>query len=128
IALAFIAAFVTHDSDKIYQSALDTERSNDKTLSRIERKYNKLVDKAAKRFGPKLTNVALAYGAQNAQVVSVKRSRNLPLGDEDRLELHTLDTLLAEARSELGSKPRRPVTEDKKEEATEPQKVKFARR
>jgi hypothetical protein len=107
ITVAFITAFMTHDSDKIYQSALDSERSADRALWRLEKRYDRRVAKIATKFAPRLSGVAAAYGAQNAQVVAVKRNRGIPLSDDDRLDLNTLDTLLSEAKNELAAKPRR---------------------
>ena len=113
IAVAFLTAFVTHDSDKVYQSALDTERSADKALWRMEKRYDRYVAKIAKKFAPRLSNVAAAYGAQNAQVVAIKSSRGIPLNDDDRFDLNSLDTLLSEAKNELASKPRRSAVLDR---------------
>ena len=113
IAVAFLTAFVTHDSDKIYQSALDTERSADKALWRMEKRYDRYGARIANKFAPRLSNVAAAYGAQNAQVVAIKRSCGLPLNNDDRFDLNSLDTLLNEAKYELASKPRRSTVLDR---------------
>lgn len=104
ITCAFFTAFITHDSDKIYQSALDGVAAASKKLFRIERKYNGMVEKTAKKFASKLANMAAAYGSQNAEIVALKRSRGIALTEEDKLDLTSHDRLLSAMREELEGK------------------------
>ena len=106
ITVAFLFAFITHDSDKVYQSALDEADAADQSLARMEKKYDRMVDKVARTYGPQLANIAAAYGAHNAKVIALKRSRNAQLVEEDRFDLTSLDYLLLDARAEIGHRSR----------------------
>lgn len=101
-----LIAFVTHDSDRVYQSALDESEKANRAHTRLERSYNRGVEKIAKKYSLKLEITAATCGAQNAQVVALKRSRGVDLDDEDRVELTNFDTMLKEARDELAKKSR----------------------
>lgn len=104
LAVAFLGAFVTHDSDKVYQSALDERWSAERTLDRLNSKYDKELSRIARQYGPKLNNVAAAYATQNAAIVGSKRANNIPLNDEDAFDLTGLDSLLVEAREEISAR------------------------
>jgi hypothetical protein len=107
IAVAFLAAFIKYDSDKIYQSALDAKESSDRALSKMEKKYDTKVAKIARKYAPQLSMASSAYGAQNAQVIALKHNRNAPLTEDDRIDLTAFDYLLSQARSELGERSKR---------------------
>jgi hypothetical protein len=104
ITAAFLAAFVTNDSDKLYQSALDGVHSTESVLSRVRKRYERLVARIARKYGPRLGNVAAAYGVHNAKVVELKRNRGIALSEDDNLDLTTLDRMLVEARNEIGQR------------------------
>ena len=101
IAGAFFIAFITHDSDKVYQAALDEVASTEKKLAKLAKKYTRVTEGISRQFGPTLTNTAAAYGALNGQIVGLKRLRNAALSDDDRLDLSQFDTLLSAARAEI---------------------------
>jgi hypothetical protein len=106
ITAAFFTAFITHDSDKIYEGALNAAANSDRLLSKMELKYNRLLEKIAKKFGPKLSKTATSYGMYNAQLVALKQARGAPLSERDTLDITSLDTTLTAARAELASKRR----------------------
>jgi hypothetical protein len=106
ITAAFLAAFITNDSDKLYQSALDGVDSTESALSRVRKRYERMVARIARKYGPRLGNVAAAYGTHNAKVVELKRNRGIALSEDDNLDLTTLDRMLVEARNEIGQRTR----------------------
>jgi len=106
ITAAFLAAFITNDSDKLYQSALDAVDSTESALSRVRKRYERMVARIARKYGPRLGNVAAAYGTHNAKVVELKRNRGIALSEDDNLDLTTLDRMLVEARNEIGQRTR----------------------
>jgi len=106
ITAAFLAAFITNDSDKLYQSALDGVDSTESALSRVRKRYERMVARIARKYGPRLGNVAAAYGTHNAKVVELKRNRGIALSEDDNLDLTTLDRMLVEARNEIGQRIR----------------------
>lgn len=104
IAGAFFLSFISHDSDKDYQSALDSEYSAEKKLARLAVRYDRAIRRVGRKFLTRLTNLAAAHGAQNAEVISLKRRRNAPITDEDRVDLTKLDRFLEQARAEIADK------------------------
>jgi hypothetical protein len=104
ITVAFLAAFVTHDSDKLYQSTIDAVHFAENALSRIAKRYERMVARIERRYGPRLGNIAAAYGAHNAKVVELQRNRGMALSDDDNLDLTTLDKMLEQARKEIGER------------------------
>jgi hypothetical protein len=113
IAFVGLLAFITHDSDRVYQSSLDEAEKAGRVLTKLENKYNRAVEKIAKKYSLKLGIAAATYGAQNAQIVALKRSRGADLTDEDTFDLNSLDTMLTEAREELAHKSRNATHQDK---------------
>ena len=103
---AFLAAFITNDSDKLYQSALDAVDSTESALSRVRKRYERMVARIARKYGPRLGIVAAAYGTHNAKVVELKRNRGIASSEDDNLDLTTLDRMLVEARNEIGQRTR----------------------
>jgi len=63
-----------------------------------------MVARIARKYGPRLGNVAAAYGTHNAKVVELKRNRGIALSEDDNLDLTTLDKMLVEARNEIGQR------------------------
>jgi uncharacterized membrane protein YidH (DUF202 family) len=104
ITVAFLAAFVTHDSDKLYQSTIDAVHFAENALSRVAKRYERMVARIERRYGPRLGNIAAAYGAHNAKVVELQRNRGMALSDHDNLDLTTLDKMLEQARKEIGER------------------------
>jgi hypothetical protein len=107
IASAFFLAYITHDSDAFYQAALNEASSAQRKFNRSARTYEKKISKIGKRFATRLGNLAAAYGEQNAKVISLKRSRNASLLEDDRLDISAFDTKLEEARRGIGDRARR---------------------
>jgi hypothetical protein len=101
IAGAFFLAFTSHDSDVVYQAALDKAETARRRLDRMARKYDSRLAKIGRKRYRKLHNLAAAYGAQNAEVISLKKARNAPLTDDDHVELGMFDFLLQQARNEI---------------------------
>lgn len=101
IAGAFFLAFTSHDSDVVYQAALDKAESARRRLDRMALKYDRRLAKIGRKLYRKLHNYAAAYGAQNAEVISHKRARGVPLTDDDRVDLSIYDFLLQQARNEI---------------------------
>jgi hypothetical protein len=56
------------------------------------------------KYGPRLGNIAAAYGTHNAKVVELKRHRGMGLSDEDNFDLTTVDKMLEQARKEIGER------------------------
>lgn len=106
IAGAFILAFISHDSDMVYQSALDKEQKSGRKRERMTYKYDKRNQKIGQKYHKRLQNLVAAYGAQNAEVIALKRARGISLTAEDQVDLSKLDTLLQETRYEVGLKSR----------------------
>jgi hypothetical protein len=107
IACAFFFAFITHDSDVFYQAALDEAASAQRKFGRIAKKYEKRISKIGRKFAPKLAGLVAAHGSQNAKVISHKRMRNVPITDDDRVDISSFDSKLAEARHGIGDRARR---------------------
>jgi hypothetical protein len=63
-----------------------------------------MVARIERRYGPRLGNIAAAYGAHNAKVVELQRNRGMALTDDDNLDLTTLDKMLEQARKEIGER------------------------
>ena len=101
IAGAFFLAFITHDSDKNYQSALDEREKANRQLNRYESAYGRAIERIGRKFRPTLTNIAAAYGAQNARIIALKRGRNAELTEEDRGVLSSQDEVLNAAREHI---------------------------
>jgi hypothetical protein len=104
ITVAFLAAFVTHDSDKLYQSTIDAVHFAERALSRVAARYERMVARIEGKYGPRLGNIAAAYGTHNAKVVELKRHRGMGLSDEDNFDLTTVDKMLEQARKEIGER------------------------
>jgi len=56
------------------------------------------------KYGPRLGNIAAAYGTHNAKVVELKRNRGMGLSDDDNFDLTTVDKMLEQARREIGER------------------------
>lgn len=104
LAIAFLAAFTRYDSDKNYQAAIDAERRANKMLTKLESKYSKVVNGIGKKFSPKLSAVAAAYGSQTARLVALKSNRGAEIIPEDQYDITKEDVLLTQARAELNQK------------------------
>lgn len=104
VAFVFLLAFMTHDSDRVYQSVLDEAEKATSSRLKLERKYNGSVDKIAAKYGPKLEIISTSYGAQNARLVELKRMRGAELNDDDRFNVSSLDIALVAAREEFVQK------------------------
>jgi len=63
-----------------------------------------MVAQIERKYGPRLGNIAAAYGTHNAKVVELKRNRGMALSDDDNLDLTTLDRMLEQARKEIGER------------------------
>jgi hypothetical protein len=106
IALAFVAAFVNYDSDKVYQSALDDKEKAKSGLLKMFRRYIKKVDAIERKFAPRLSVISASHSAQNSRVVEMKRRRNAELDADDKFDITGLDNTLAATRAELNRKYR----------------------
>jgi hypothetical protein len=107
IACAFFFAFITHDSDMFYQAAIDEAASAQRKFGKLAKKYEKRISKVGRKFAPRLAGLVAAHGSQNAKVIAHKRMRNTPLTEDDRVDISTFDTKLAEARHGIGDRARR---------------------
>jgi hypothetical protein len=107
IAASFFAAFITNDSDKVYQAALDERESTHGQLVGAERKYARLVEKVARKYRPDLAGIAATYASQTARIIALKRGRNCPLDADDRKVLSDLDQLLDAVRNHIETELRR---------------------
>ncbi|HEY1748789.1 MAG TPA: hypothetical protein VGG11_18745 [Xanthobacteraceae bacterium] len=101
IAGAFFLAFTSHDSDVVYQAALDKAESSRIRLDNMARKYDRRLAQIGRKRYRKIQNYAAAYGAQNAEVISHKRARGAALTDDDHVDLSVYDFLLQQARNEI---------------------------
>lgn len=117
IAGAFFLAFVSHDSDVVYQAALDEAEKAQRKLSRLAKKYDKRLADIGRKRHKKLVNLQAAYGAQNAEVISRKIARGESLADMDSIDLAAYDSLLRRVREEL-------VEESKEGFITRPARIK----
>jgi hypothetical protein len=88
IAGVFFLAFMSHDSDVVYQAALDEAEKAQRKLSRMAKRYDKRLQRIGQRRHKKLVNLQAAYGAQNAEVVSRKIGRGEPLTKMDSVDLY----------------------------------------
>jgi hypothetical protein len=107
IICAFFLAFITHDSDTVYQGSLDEAEDAHKKFARLAKKYEKAIARIGKKHTPRLLGLAAAFGSHNARVVGCKKLRNAPLDQMDLLDISSLDTKLAEARRGIGDRVRR---------------------
>jgi hypothetical protein len=112
IAAAFFVSFITHDSDRTYQSALDEKSAAEKKLEGIEVNYGRTIEKIGRKYRPTLTNLAAAYEAQNARIIGLKRARNCALSAEDRVNLSDSDKFLEASRLEIRLKAVKPRHEE----------------
>jgi hypothetical protein len=114
IALAFVAAFVNYDSDKVYQSALDDKAKAKSGLLKLFRRYIKKVDVIERKYAPRLAVISAGHSAQNSKVVGLKRLRNAELDADDQFDITGLDHTLAATRAELTRKYRQIRSDDEK--------------
>jgi hypothetical protein len=101
IALAFFAAFISCDSDRNYQSALNAAASEDKSLAKMVKNYNKRIEKITAKFATKLSIVAAGFSTQNAKIIALKRSQGKSLDRIDNFDLTSLDTSLMAQRNHI---------------------------
>lgn len=98
---ALFLAFISSDSDAVYQSALDKLDKSENKLRNLAKRYDKKNEAIIRKYSKRISNLAAAYGAQNAEVIAAKKSRNAQLTDDDRVDLSAYDTLLASIREEM---------------------------
>jgi hypothetical protein len=115
IALAFVAAFLNCDSDKVYQSALDDREAAKTGLMKMFSRYIKKVDAIERKYAPRLSVISAAHSAQNSKAVGLKRLRNVDLDPDDKFDITGLDSTLAATRAELNRKYRQIRPDDGKD-------------
>jgi hypothetical protein len=128
IAGALLLAFISNDSDMVYQSALDKADKTGRKLKRLAKKYDARNGKIAGKYSRRISNLATAYGAQNAEVIALKKARNSPLADEDKVDVSDLDQLLASIREEMNTKYKRPLQMEDDQARQAPQLVSVDRK
>jgi hypothetical protein len=106
ILCAYILSFITHDSDVVYQAAIDAQKHAQKKYSRMAGKYERIVSRIERKFSPKLNRYAKAFSTHNGKVVAFKQLRGDGMNDLDLLDISGLDKTLADARRGIGDRVR----------------------
>lgn len=119
IIFAFLIGFFTNDSDKIFQSTLDEYARAQRKFDRLASKYEGKIEQIDRKYAARLEAYASAYGARNAKVIESKRRRNIPLTDDDRLDINSLDIKLEQARTGIADRATR-VSQETQETSSDP--------
>jgi hypothetical protein len=98
ILAAFLLGYFSHDSDKHFDKADEKSRAANRALERRDRAFRRRVDQAREQSRVKLDNVNSKYTAANAAIVTQRTARGLPVEEDDKFALTSLDQLLTNWR------------------------------
>ena len=106
-------SFLSHDSDQTYQSALDEKAAAEKKHEGIEATYGRTVEKIGRKYRPTLTNLAAAYEAQNARIITLKRA-SAAINRRGPSNLERLRQILEASRLEIRVKAVQPREDERR--------------
>ena len=103
IMVAFLLGYFSHDPDKHLDKAFESHKALQRGVERYEARFNKKDASAREQARGKLNAINIRYTAANAAIVAQKTARRLPLEDEDKFSLPTLDPMLARVRGQMSA-------------------------
>lgn len=98
ILATFLLGYFLHDPDKHFDKASEAHDGAIRALNRLDAKFKRGLNKTKQQSRERLDHINKKYNAANAAIVAEKTARGIPLGDDDRVTLSSLDRMLATER------------------------------
>jgi hypothetical protein len=96
ILTAVLLGFFSHDPDKDFDHASTALQSSLKKLADLQKRYANSRTKIIRNLSPDLAGVSRNYSESNNRIIEIKTMLKMPLDDDDKFIIDTLDTLASE--------------------------------